>query len=138
MKTTTFLINDGTLLVDIDETKAFYLTQDKITNDCMCEDCLFYATVFTRKPLEIFKMLSSMGIDLEKNLQSEPTGVWCIRDEQSNFLHCQQVYQTVGQITSADTSQLKYEQIENGYKVNALFLNAGDSKVDIVLSIDKV
>ena len=126
------------MLIDPDESSAFYLTQNKITDDCSCEDCLFYTTVFTKERLEIFSMLSSMGVDLERNLQSEPTGVWCVMNEHNNFLHSQQVYRTIGQITPSGVTQVKYEKVENGYKVNALFLKAGDNTIDIDLMIDKV
>ena len=40
-----------------------------------------------------------MGIDLGKNLTDEPTGVWCVRNESGDFLHCEQVYQAVGELS---------------------------------------
>lgn len=83
-------------------------------------------------------MLSSMGVDLQKNLNSEPTGVWCVRDENDNFVHCYQVYQIVGLFSVGDKTQLKYEKEEGGYKVSAAFLPAGSDKIDIELRIDKV
>lgn len=92
----TFKINNEELQVDTVKTKEFYQTQNKIIDNCTCDDCNFYATNFIKEKLEIFSILQLMGVDLEKNLITEPTGVWCIRDDQGKFLHCQQVYQTVG------------------------------------------
>jgi len=79
-----------------------------------------------------------MGVDLGKNLASEPTGVWCIRDNKDFFIHCQQVYQVVGHFSATDMSETKYEKRENGYKIASTFLRAGADKVDIVLQIDKL
>jgi hypothetical protein len=136
--TTTFQIEGYPLTVDCDKTKEFYLTQEKITDDCQCKDCRFYAENFTKEPLEIFSILSSMGVDLQKNLNSEPTGVWLIRDENDNFIHCDQVYQVVGHFPSEDKSQLKYEKEQDGYKISAAFLPAGSDTIDIELKIDKI
>ena len=135
--TQTFKINNKSIQIDTSKTIEFYLSQKKILDNCKCDDCNFYATTFIKENLEIFKILRSMGVDLEKNLSSEPTGVWCIRDD-GKFLHCEQVYQTEGKFSNCDTSEVKYENIENGFKVSATFLKAGDDKVGIELIVDKV
>ena len=124
--------------MDCDKTKEFYLTQEKIIDDCQCTDCQFYAESFTKEPLEIFSILSTMGVDLQKNLNSEPSGVWCIRDENDNFIHCDQVYQVVGLFPNGDKSQLKYEKEQGGYKVSAVFLPAGVDAIDIELKVDMI
>lgn len=136
--TQTFKINNEDLHVDPAKTREFYLTQNKIIDDCKCDDCSFYTTNFIKENLEIFYILRSMGVDLEKNLTSEPTGVWCIRNDNGNILHCQQVYQTVGQILTNDVSKVNYEKTENGFKVAATFLKTDSDKVDIELLIDKI
>jgi hypothetical protein len=133
----TLEIEDCRLFVDKDKTQQFYLTQENIIDDCKCDDCKFYSEVFTKEPLEIFSTLSSLGVNLQKNLNKEPTGVWCIRDENDNFLHCDQVYQVLGYFSNCGKSQVRYEKQENGYKVSALFLEADTDTIDIRLSIDK-
>lgn len=125
-------------MVDCDKTREFYLTQEKIIDDCQCENCKIYAEYFTKEPLEIFSMLSSMGVDLQKNLNSEPTGVWCIRDEDYTFRHCVQVYQVVGHFSSGNNAELKYEKEEGSYKITAFFTGVGDETIDIDLMIDRV
>lgn len=136
--TQTFKIHNVELQVDIAKTKEFYLTQNKITDDCSCNDCVFYATIFIHENLEIFNILPLMGVDLGKNMASEPTGVWCVRDDNDNFLHCQQVYQAVGQLSANNVSKVEYEKDDNGFKVTATFIQAGADKIDIALQIDKV
>ena len=123
--------------VDVSKTQQFYLTQDKITEDCTCDDCRFYATEFIKQTLEIFELISTMGVDLAKNLESEPTGVWCIRDNDGIFIYSQQVYQTFGVILPINTSEIKYEKTEKGFNINALFIQIKDETIYIVLTIDK-
>ncbi len=135
--TVTIEIEGFLLLIDRDKTQQFYLTQENIVDDCQCTDCKFYSETFTKEPIKIFSILSSFGVDLQKNVSSEPTGVWCIRDENDMFLHCGQVYQVVGQFEKGDKSQVKYETQENGYNVNAVFIKGESNTIDIELNIDK-
>lgn len=124
-------------MVDIDKTKEFYLTQEKIIDNCTCDDCRFYATEFIKEKLEIFEVISETGVDLEKNLKSEPTGVWCVRDEDGSLLFCQQVYQVTGKILPEGTSRLNYEKTEKGYKITVLFTQPSSDKIDIDLVIER-
>ena len=39
-----------------------------------------------------------MGIDLSKNLSSESEGVWFVRDDNGELIHCDQTYQMFGTI----------------------------------------
>ena len=135
--TTTIKVQDNSLQVDVSKTEEFYLTQHHITEDCACDDCEFYSTEFIKQPLEIFGLILKMGVDLGKNLKSEPSGVWCIREADGNFTYSQQVYQTFGHILPIDTSQIKYEKTEKGFNINALFSQTKDETIDIVLTIGK-
>jgi hypothetical protein len=131
-----FKIGNALLEIDTSATEGFYLEQDKIVDDCACDDCRFFATEFVVKDLEIFKTLQSMGVDLEKNLQTE-AGVWCVRSDNGSFLHCEQVYRAFGRLIQNDTTAVKYEMIQNGYKVNLTFIQVDNDKIDIVFLVDK-
>lgn len=123
--------------VDTIKTQEFYLTQNKIIDDCSCADCRFYATTIIKENFEIFRILKSAGVDLKKNLSTEPTGVWCIRDDDGSLLCCQQVYQTFGKLLNNVISKFKYEMTENGFNVTAIFLPTDSGKIDIDLTIVK-
>jgi hypothetical protein len=131
-----FKINGTTLKVDKVSTEKFYLTQNKITDNCGCSDCLFYADNFTKQPFEIFKTLKDMGVDLEKNLSSEPTGVWCVRDDNGQLIYCFQVYQVFASLDTLDKTEISYEKHESGYKVDAKFIQSSADRVDIELKFD--
>ena len=135
--TVTIEIEGCSLLVYGDKTQQSYLTQENIVDDCQCSDCKFYSETFTKEPLEIFSILSSFGVDLQKNLSSEPTGVWCVRDENDIFLYCRQVYHVVRQFSKCDKSRVKYEKQENDYNVNAVFFIGEGNIIDIELNIYK-
>lgn len=113
------------------------MAQHKIVDDCTCDDCNFYATNFIKNGLEIFGILNAIGIDLCKNLISEPTGVWCVRGDNGELLHCQQVYQAVGQFTKDTVSKVIYEKTENNFKIFVSVVQMENEKIDFDLIISK-
>jgi len=131
-----FNVNGATLKVDKDSTERFYLTQDKITDNCGCSDCSFYTDTFTKQPFEIFKTLKDMGVDLEKNLSSEPTGVWCVRDENGQLIYGFQVYQVFASIDNLNKQEINYVKLESRYKVDAKFKESNSERVDIELRFE--
>jgi len=127
---------DGTILrVDKKVTKNLYLTEVKITDNCNCDDCDFYVNRLIKQPFEIFQMLLEMGIDLEKNLSSEPKGVWCVRDNQGQLIHVDQVYRLSG--TIIDKQEIVYSRIEETYKIGARFIPYKVDYVDVELKFDQ-
>jgi len=133
-----FYIAGERLEIDPIKTKEFYLTQHKITDDCQCDDCHFYAVVFIQKKFSFFELLKTMGIDLRKNLTGEPTGVWCVRDDQGGFLYCQHVYQAIGQFSNTNTERFRYNMAEGDYKILAEIVKKIEGKIDFELIIEKV
>ena len=70
-----FKLDDIELISYVEATREFYRTQSRIIDGCECEDCKFYYHIFSRKNLELYNYLSNLGVDIGKNLDSEPTGV---------------------------------------------------------------
>jgi hypothetical protein len=116
-------------------TSDTYSKEINIIEDCLCEDCQYYANVITKLDLEIFQILKNAGVNLEKNLNSEPTGVWCVRDDNNEFLFCQQVYLIKGRIL--ENNPFNYEKEELGLKITANFLNENAEDIIIDLQIKK-
>ena len=85
--------------------------------------------------LEIFRFLKNVGTDLKKNLKTEPTGVWCIRDDDNEFICFQQVYLIKGSLSK--NSSHHYEKEELGLKINAEFINEDDNII-VDLIVDKI
>ncbi|XWN36699.1 MAG: hypothetical protein ROO71_12140 [Balneola sp.] len=77
-----------------------------------------------------------MGVDLTKNLTSEPTGVWCIRDDTGTMNHCQQVLRAMGKVVGED--KILYKKIEYGYEVNSEFEQINSNEIDIELNFSLV
>lgn len=127
---------DGLIDIDTVLTKKFYHEQVLIKNDCSCGDCAFFVDRFTKFPFEIFNILARMGVDLTKNLTSEPTGVWCIRDDTGVMNHCQQVLRVIGKIVGED--KILYKKIEYGYQVNSEFEQINSNEIDIELNFSIV
>ena len=118
------------------KTSDAYIKEINIIENCPCEDCRYFATVITKLELEIFQILKSAGVNLEKNLDSEPTGVWCIRDDNDEFVFFQQAYLIKGRIL--ENSSFKYEKEELGLKITAEFLNEKADDVIIDLQVTKI
>ena len=131
-----FELDGLTLRVDKEETENLYLTEIAITDNCNCEDCSYYADILIKQPFEIFQKLEEMGVDLGKNLSSEPTGVWCIRDSKGQLIHFDQVYRVYGSILKSD--KVNYLTVENNYKIDATFIPYKLDCIDIELKFDRV
>lgn len=134
MSRSKFQIAENIVFADVEATKKFYSTQNHISEDCTCGDCIYYLNHFIKQPFEIFNVLSNLGIDLEKNLNSEPTGVWSIVDDENILQHCNQTCQVVGSVNSDFT----YKKQELGYNVKASFSKDENDKVLIELNFGKI
>lgn len=130
-----FKVEGIVLWVDKEETERLYVTEIKITDNCDCSDCSFYANSLIKQPFGIFQMLQEMGVDLSKNLSSESTGVWCVRDDREQLIHFDQVYRVYG--TILDRGEINYLRVENNYKVEAKFIPYKSDYVDIELKFDR-
>jgi hypothetical protein len=133
-----FKINYSTLLVDTERTQLSYLNQIKITEDCTCEECKYFATVFVKGHLEIFTILSTMGVDLEKSLKSNPQRLWCVLGANKEFLYCEQMYQVDGEILPKQKETIKYDRIESDYKIEVYFWQGSSEIIEIDLRISKL
>ena len=113
-------INNNIIEYDKKKTSVAYLDEIKI-KECPCSDCHFFVNVITKLYLEIFQILIKAGTDLEKNLKNEPTGVWCIRDDNDEFVFFQQTYLIKG--TILQEKSFLYTKEEFGFKIEADFIN---------------
>ncbi len=128
-------LNDIIVEYDKGKTSDAYLNEINIKNDCPCGDCHFFVDVVLKIDLEIFRFLKNVGTDLKKNLKTEPTGVWCIRDDDNEFICFQQVYLIKGSLSK--NSSHHYEKEELGLKINAEFINEDDNII-VDLIVDKI
>ena len=132
------LIGGVTFTVNTTLTKEFYLSQNKITDDCTCSDCVFFFEKLIKEPFELFQILQNLGIDIGKNLSTEPTGAWCVRDDNGELIHCDHAYQMVGSVRPQDGNQVQYSKFEKGYRITAIFTPSDPDIIYIALYIDRV
>lgn len=134
---TSFEIGNISIMVDVEKTRAFYTEQKTIIQGCQYADCQYYANSFINEPIEIFSLLRSFGIDLTKNLNADPGGVWCIHDDSGGLLHCNQVCMIVGSFEEHTDSEAVYRKEENGYATMAFFSQHEEDFIQIELQIDR-
>ena len=129
-------IGENKIAYNNKKTSEAYSQEINIIEDCSCEDCHYFANVITKLELEIFQILKNAGVNLEKNLNSEPTGVWCIRDDDNEFVFFQQAYLIKGSIL--ENKSFRYEKEELGLKITAEFLNENANDIIIDLQVAKI
>ncbi|MGV9004792.1 hypothetical protein [Flavobacterium sp.] len=132
----TISIEENKITYEKEKTSEAYLKEISIVVNCPCEDCHYFVNVITKLNLEIFRILKNACVDLEKNLDSEPTGVWCIKDNNDEFAFFQQAYLIKGRILNKDSFQ--YEKEELGLKINAEFLNKNTNDIIIDLQVASI
>ena len=132
----TIKIGENRIAYDNKKTSDAYSKEANIIENCPCEDCHYFVTVITQLELEIFQILKNTGVNLEKNLDSEPTGVWCIRDDNDEFVFFQQAYLIKGRIL--ENNSFQYGKEELGFKITAEFLNENEDDVIIDLQVAKI
>lgn len=121
--------------VDKLKTEKFYLSQNLIIDDCSCNDCNFYQNEFINSSFDILKKIKDCGVDLRKNINDEPTGVWVIR-KKGKLINCQVAYRLYG-----DFKELKeefYEIIDNYFKVIIHLNKNQNSFVTIYITFDEI
>ena len=133
-----FKLDDIELISYVEATREFYRTQSRIIDDCECEDCKFYYHIFSRKNLELYNYLSNLGVDIRKNLDSEPTGVWCCRDENEDLIFCEHNYQVIGELRANTENEFIYIKNELGYVVKAYFEQLEQNIISVQLSIKQI
>jgi hypothetical protein len=129
-------IGENRIAYDNKKTSDAYLKEISIIENCPCDDCYYFANVITKLELEIFQILKNSGVNLEKNLGSEPTGVWCIRNENDKFEFFQQAYLIKGRIL--ENNYFQYRKEELGLKITAEFQNENTNDVVIDLQVAKI
>lgn len=122
------------LNVSADATTQLYSTQHLISDDCECEDCKFYVSKVLRYGFSIHAELSSAGVDVAKNLDSEPTGVWCVRDDGGKLLYTAHAYHIVGRLYDSQ-AEVGYQASEQGYNLDVYLQQIDDQTVRIDVTI---
>lgn len=133
------LVEDLVVRVDINKTKEFYTKQNEIIEDCNCEDCSFYYKDFINREYRFLKHLTSCGIDLKKNLNNEPTGVSCIRNDSGEVINITQVFHVKGEVLSLNERLVLLKEVEGNLviKLRYIVLN-GTNDIDIELEVNKL
>ena len=126
-------IDNITSRVDRIETEKFYTTQSRVMEGCDCEDCKYYEEEFIKKPMPFFKVLKECGVDLGKNIDSEPTGAWVIR-ENEEFICCEQAYLVKGDF--ADITEATFELHDGKFKTNIKIHKVDEASLILYVTIE--
>lgn len=131
-------IQGNRIRYDAERTSDSYLKEMNIMEDCPCGDCFYFATTVTKMDFEIFRILKEAGVDLQKNLGSEPTGIWCIREDNGELMAFQQVYLIKGTTANPDENSFLYEKQELGFSITARISQAKTDTLVVDLQVAKL
>lgn len=132
-----FNIVNHIIKIDVQATIHFYQTQNSILDDCTCNDCSYFYHDFIHKSFSVFDTLRRFGVDLGKNLNSEPTGVWCVREDNGKVVHIFQVYQVIGHFADTSLEEIHYSITESDLNFNIKLIQSGSDNIDIELRIEE-
>jgi hypothetical protein len=120
-----FQISQCRIKVDVVKTTEFYSEQNLIVDDCDCKDCKHFAENVIKKEIRIFEILKKMGVDLAKNENNQPDGLWHTGEGdkfKNSYIHYYRIFGTIGK------TQLSTTKINNkGLKSVEYFANESDS-----------
>ncbi|MFD2178564.1 hypothetical protein [Veronia pacifica] len=119
------------ILVDSERTREFYKHQNNILEDCSCSDCDYFYNTFSKLPFSVYKFLSLSGVDLQKNLASEPTGVQCAV-ENNNLIFCDQDCLFFGKLPK---EELEFTYIESNLNFKVYFYHISDYEIKVQINL---
>ncbi|WP_207531819.1 hypothetical protein [Desertivirga arenae] len=93
-----FQIEEMILEVDFDATAKYYAEQPQIKENCSCGDCKYFQDELIRQPIKLFELLKQMGVDLSRQPDINPDGIFCINDDITFRKKYVCYYLVVGQI----------------------------------------
>jgi hypothetical protein len=121
----TFQISQCRITVDLDKTAEFYSRQNLIVDDCDSKYCKYFTEEVVHKEIRIFKILKNMGVDLVKNENNHPDGLWHTGDSDKFNNSYIQHYKIFGIIGKTQLSTLRIN--EKGLKSVEYFESTSDS-----------
>jgi hypothetical protein len=73
-----FQIGQCRLHIHLKRTKEFYVSQPKISENCLCGYCNFFESQVIHQPNRLFEILRKMEVDLSRQPNINPDGVSCV------------------------------------------------------------
>jgi len=115
--------------VDVEETRDFYKHQNSIMEDCGCSDCKYFHDTFSKLPFSVYEFLIKSGVNLQKNLNDEPTGVHCaVENDRLIFSVQENIF--IGKLPQKEL-EFDYDESNFNFKVYFYHLNESEIKVQI-------
>ena len=73
-----FQIGQCRIYVDTDRTKEFYETLPGISENCNCGNCVYFENEVIKKDIPLFKILKKMCVDLTRQPNINPDGIYSV------------------------------------------------------------
>ncbi len=95
-----FHIGNNLLIIDTLQTKEFYSTLPKITQNCSCGDCAYFEQAVIIQDLPLFHLLTEMGVDLTRQPDINPDGICCPGETENGRIGYLGYYKVVGHLNN--------------------------------------
>jgi hypothetical protein len=133
----TFQIGQCRLHIHIKQTKDFYATQPKITENCSCGYCEYFETEVINQPNRLFEVLKKMKVDLSRQPNINPDGISCIGETSQDKLGYMGNYFVFGAIGKTSKKTALSNDTDNIIEVTFNDTEFGNNTQVTIKQIDK-
>lgn len=131
----TFQIGKCRIIVDLERTKQFYATLPKITDNCNCGYCEYFEKKVVNKISRLFEVLKRMQVDLTRQPNINPDGIYCVGETKPNKLGYFGYYFIYGSI--GKTSK-KTASVDSEGNIGKIEFNDREFGTDVRVTITKI
>lgn len=102
---------------NLNATQNYYDDQLTAKENCPCAGCVYFEDEFLKKKLNLFTFLAKMGIDVRKEQDLDPDGLWMMLDDNQEFSHCLISYVLFGDFDQLIGEKHHFEFLELAVKI---------------------
>lgn len=131
----TFQIGQCRLHINIQQTKGFYGSLPKISENCLCDYCKYFETEVINHPNRLFEILLKMEVDLTRQPNVNPDGISCVGETRPGRLGYMGNYFVYGRI--GKTSK-RGKKLSDNHSVTEVSFNDKEFGTNIQVTIKKI
>lgn len=121
-----------------DTTVNYYKDQLTAKENCQCKECVYFQDVFIKKELKLFVFLTELGIDLRKDEDIDPEGLWMILDDNNEFSHCLTAHAVLGNFSELKEQGRSFQFVEESVKIHFQIHIVDEHRLILFLTFDAI
>ncbi len=123
---------------DRESTENYYRDQLTAKENCSCVGCIYFEDVFLKNKLQLYTVLEGFGIDVRKEQDVDPEGLWMILDDDNKLCRCTIDYVVFGDFDEGTALDKVFEFFEDSLRINLEFNSLDKNAVMIRLKYQPI